>query len=345
LRRKFVLPIAAAAVLVIAVVGALLVFGSDEGSGGGGTFTDQAEPALGPVKEAGDALADKLDATEEGKDVSAVGPAAGELEAATRKGLDKARDLDSTDPNQRLLVDFLEATNGYAQKVHAASAKLTFKTASAAEDAARKGKSSRDELQSADGSLPLPGSKAFSASEQLSDVAKSCGGVPPDAIAIIGDGEITRTQLAELVRQATTNYRLGGGTLPIPVEQLRALRRSAVDFLVTRIQFSESAKELGVTVTTAEVKARLAYIKKKFFGSEAAFKRQIESRGLTEEQVENDVRNQLIQKAVYRKVSAGYRNKNARRRAWALAMQKRFARKTVYRVGYGPPDAKTAPAC
>jgi hypothetical protein len=339
-----VLPIAAAAVLVIAVVGALLVFGSDEGSGGG-TFTDQAEPALTPVQEAGDALADTLEATKEGNDVSAVGPAAGELEVATRKGLDKARDLDSSDPNQRLLVDFLEATNGYAQKVRAASDKLTFKTASAAEDAASKGESSRDQLQSADGSLPLPGSKAFSAAEQLSEVAKSCGGVPPNAIAIIGNEEITRTQLAELVRQATTNYRLGGGTLPIPVEQLRALRRSAVDFLVTRIQFSESAKELGVTVTNAEVKARLATIKKKFFGSEAAFKRQIESRGLTEEQVENDVRNQLIQQAVYRKVSAGYRNKSARKRAWALAMQKRFARKTTYRVGYGLPDAKTAPAC
>jgi hypothetical protein len=341
LRRKFVLPIAAAAVLVIAVVGALLVFGSDDEGGA----TTRPDATLTPVTEAGDALGDTLEETEEGKDVSAVGPVAGKLEAATNEALEKARHLDPSDPQRALLVDFLETTNGYAQKARAASAKLTFKTASAAEDAADQAKHSRDELKSANGSLPLPGSKAFNAAKQLSSVAKRCGGVPPDAIAVIGNEEITRTQLAELVRQATTNYRLGGGTLPIPVEQLRALRRSAVDFLVTRIQFSESAKELGVTVTTAQVKARLAYIKKKFFGSEAAFKRQIESRGLTEQQVENDVRNQLIQKAVYRKVSAGYRNKNARRRAWALAMQKRFARKTVYRVGYGPPDAKTAAAC
>jgi hypothetical protein len=341
LRRKLVLSVAAAVLIVAVVAGSIILFGSGESG-----FTKQAKSILSPVEDSTAALADALEATKDGNDLPEVGQTAGELDVATGEALDKARDLDSSDRRQGLLVDFLEATQAYARDIRAAGTTLTFSTVSKAEQAGSEGETSRKELASADSDLPLPGGDAFAGVEHLSAVAKSCGGVPPDAVVLVGDQAVTRARLGQLVSQATTNYRLGGGTLPLPVDQYQILRRSAVVFLVDRIEFAESAKQLGVTVTREEVKRRLEQIKKQFFGSEDAFQKQIARQKLTEAQVEDDVRAQLIQKAVLNKVSEGYRNKKARKRAWTLAMQKRFAKKTIYRVGgYAPPGVKGAPAC
>ena len=328
--------------IVAVVAGSIVLFGSGEGS-----FTKQAKPILSPVEESSAALADALDATKDGNDLPEVGRTAGELDVATGEALDKARDLDSSDRRQGLLVDFLEATQAYARDVRAAGAKLTYSTVSKAEQSGRDGETSRNELASADSELPLPEGDAFAGVENLSTVAKSCGGVPPDAVALVGDQAVSRVRLGQLVSQATTNYRLNGGTLPLPVDQYQILRRSAVVLLVDRIQFAESAEELGVTVTREEVKRRLEQIKQQFFGGDdAAFRRQIARQKLTEAQVEADLRAQLIQKAVLDKVSDGFRNKQARKRAWTIAMKKRFARKTIYRAGgYGPPGVKGAPTC
>jgi hypothetical protein len=341
LPRKLVLSLAAAAVIVAVVAGSIILFGSGEGG-----FTKQAKSILSPVKEKTAALSDALDATKGGDDLPLVGQTAGELDVNSGEALDKARKLDSSDRRQALLVAFLEATQTYAHDVRAASTTLTFSTASNAEQAGRESETARQELSVAAGDLPLPGSDAFTGTEHLSTLAKSCGGVPPDSVAIVGDQPITRIELGRRVSQATTAYREGGGTLPLPVEQYQLLRLSAVVFLVERIEFAESAKQLGVDVTTADVRQRLESIKKQVFGSEEAFQRQIARLKLTEDQVENDIRAQLLQKRVLDKVAEGYRNKKARKRAWTIAMKKRFAKKTTYRSGgYAPPGVKGAPAC
>jgi hypothetical protein len=341
LRRKLVLSIAAAAVIVAVVAGSIVLFGSDESG-----FTKQANSILSPVQENTSALGDALEATKDGNGLPDVNQKADELDVAAGKAVDKARKLSSSNPSQGLLVDFLEATQAYARDVRAAGKTLTFSTAAKAEQAGRDGDASRQKLASADGDLSLPGGDAFDAVDHLSAVAKSCGGVPPDAVALVGDQPVTRAELGRLVSQATTNYRLGGGTLPLPVDQYQLLRKSAVVFLVDRIEFAQSAKELGVDVTTEEVRRRLDEIIKEQFGGEDAFRTQIARQKLTESQVENDVRAQLLQQAVLDKVSEGFRNKKKRKREWTLAMQKRFAKKTTYRIGgYAPPGVKGAPAC
>jgi SurA-like N-terminal domain len=341
LRRKLLLSIAAAAVLVAVVAGAVLVFSSDERG-----FTDQAKSILSPVEETTGDLADALEATKSGNDLEAVGQSAGELNDSTDKGLDKARDLDSADLRQAPLVDFLEATQAYARDVRAAVAKLTFKSASKAERAGRAVETSRQGLESADSNLPLPDGDDYAAAKQLSALAKTCGGVPPGSVVLVGDQAVTKDELNKRISQATSTYRLQGGTLPLPVEQYQILSRNAVDLLVDRIQFAESAKQLGVTVTSAEVKQRLREIKKQFFGNdEAAFQRQLALRKLTEAEVEDDLRAQVLRERVLEKVAQGARNKKARKRAWTAAMKKSFARKTVYRASYAPPGAKSAPGC
>jgi hypothetical protein len=341
LRRKLVLSIAAAVVIVAVVAGALILFSSGERG-----FTDQADSILSPVEENTGALAEALKETKSGNDLEAVGQSAGELETSTNEGLDKARDLKSSDRRQQPLVDFLEATHTYARDVRAAGAKLTFKTASKAERAGGAVETSRQTLESADSDLPLPDGDDFAAAEHLSALAKRCGGVPPSAVALVGDRAVTKNQLNQRISQATNLYRLQGGTLPLPVDQYQILSRNAVDLLVDRIQFEESAKQLGVTVTTSEVKQRLQEIKEQFFGGdENTFQTQIAQRKLTEAQIEVDIRSQLLRERVLSKVAEGARNKKARKRAWTAAMKKRFARKTTYRAGYAPPGVKTAPGC
>jgi SurA N-terminal domain len=341
LRKKLVLSIAAAVVLVALVAGSVIAFSSGERG-----FEDQADSILSPVKETTSELAEALKATKSGNDLAAVGESAGELQTSATEGLDKARDLESSDLRRQPLVDFLEATQVYARDVRAAVAKLTFRTASKAKQAGREVETSRQELESADSDLPLPQDDDFAAATHLSGLAKRCGGVPPGSVVLVGDEAVTKDQLNQRISQATTLYRLQGGTLPLPVDQYQILSRNAVDLFVDRIQFEQSAKQLGVIVTKNEVRQRLREIKKQFFDNdEDAFQTQIAQRKLTVAQVEDDIRSQLLRERVLQKVSAGSRNKKARKRAWTAAMKKRFARTTTYRAGYAPPGVKGAPGC
>ena len=341
MRKKLVLSIAAAVVLVALVAGSVIAFSSGERG-----FKDQADSILSPVKETTSELAEALKATKSGNDLAAVGDSAGELQTSATEGLDNARDLESSDLRRQPLVDFLEATQVYARDVRAAVAKLTFKTASKAKQAGREVETSRQELESADSDLPLPQDDDFAAATHLSGLAKRCGGVPPGSVVLVGDQAVTKDELNKRISQATSTYRLQGGTLPLPVEQYQVLSRDAVEFLVDRIQFAESAKQLGVTVTNDEVEQRLQEIIRRYFGNdESAFQRQLALRKLTEAEAKADLQSQLLRERVLQKVAQGSRNKKAKKRKWTAAMKKRFARKTVYRASYAPPGAKSAPGC
>ena len=83
MRRKLVLSIAAAVVIVAVVAGALIVFSSGERG-----FTDRADSILSPVEENTGGLAEALEKAKSGNDLAAVEQSASELEASTTEGLD-----------------------------------------------------------------------------------------------------------------------------------------------------------------------------------------------------------------------------------------------------------------
>ena len=143
----------------------------------------------------------------------------------------------------------------------------------------------------------------------LGVVATGCGGgddsVPGDAIAVVGDNQIAKADFDGLMAQAKRSYKIQKRTFPkTGTPEYNNLKSQAVQFLVQREQFEQQAEDMDVEVSDKQVDQRLAQIKKQYFGgSEQRYRTQLKQQGLTEEQVRKDIRAQLIQDGLYKKVT------------------------------------------
>jgi parvulin-like peptidyl-prolyl isomerase len=141
-----------------------------------------------------------------------------------------------------------------------------------------------------------------------------CGGggsssnqsVPDDAVAEVGSQPVSKAQFAVLLQQARQSYKARKQTFPkAGTPQYKQLQDQALDYLVQRAEFEQKAKDLGITITDAKVDARLKQIKQQYFGgSEKKYKDQLKSQGLTDQQVRDDVRSQLLSQEIFNKVTA-----------------------------------------
>jgi parvulin-like peptidyl-prolyl isomerase len=144
----------------------------------------------------------------------------------------------------------------------------------------------------------------------LAAVLAGCGGggggsVPGDAVAKVDGTTITQQQFNDLLDQAKRTYKTNKQTFPVAGStQFAALKSQAVQYLVQRVEFSQEADKLGVTISDKEISDRLAKIKKQYFGgSESRYKKQLTAQGLTESQVKDDIKAQLIQEKIFKKVT------------------------------------------
>jgi parvulin-like peptidyl-prolyl isomerase len=143
-------------------------------------------------------------------------------------------------------------------------------------------------------------------------LAAGCGGssspkaVPSDGVALVGDQTITKEQYNRLLNQARSSFK--SQKRPFPKqgsEEFKALQDQAIQYLVQRSEFQQKADDLGVEVSDAQVDKRLQQIKTQYFGGkEANYRKQLKQQGLTEEQVREDVRAQLLSEAIFKKVTA-----------------------------------------
>jgi parvulin-like peptidyl-prolyl isomerase len=143
----------------------------------------------------------------------------------------------------------------------------------------------------------------------LAAVLAGCGGgggsVPGDAVAKVGGTTITQAQFTSLIDQAKRSYKSQKRKFPpAGTPEYQTLKNQAVQYLVQRIEFAQEADKLGVKVTDKDVAARLAQIKKQYFGgSESRYKKQLKQQGLSDAQVRDDVKAQLIQEKIFNKVT------------------------------------------
>jgi parvulin-like peptidyl-prolyl isomerase len=143
----------------------------------------------------------------------------------------------------------------------------------------------------------------------LALVGAACGGdsdeVPPDAIAVVDGNPVDKGEFDALISQAKKSYKLQKRDFPkVGSPEYNTLKNQAVQFLVQREQFEIKAEELDVEVTDKQVDARLAQIKKQYFqGSDKKYRDQLKQQGLTEESVKRDIRSQLVQEGIFKKVT------------------------------------------
>jgi parvulin-like peptidyl-prolyl isomerase len=138
------------------------------------------------------------------------------------------------------------------------------------------------------------------------DDDSSSGDVPADAIAVVGDREIPKTEYDRLLTQAQATYEAREQEFPeAGTPEFAQLRNALVRSLVEQAQFEIAAEELDVTVTDEELEKRLDELKQQFFdGDEQKYKEELEKQGLTEEQVLKDLRTRMLSEKVFEKVTS-----------------------------------------
>ena len=145
----------------------------------------------------------------------------------------------------------------------------------------------------------------------LAVFAVACGGddgtksVSSDSVAVVGDQSISKSEFDELVTYAKRSYEAQKRPFPkVGTPEYVQLRDQAMNFLVQRTQFEVKADELGIEVSDEAVDKRIEqYIKERHQGDKKKFQAEIKSQGLGEEQASDIIRANLVQEAIFKKVT------------------------------------------
>ena len=140
----------------------------------------------------------------------------------------------------------------------------------------------------------------------------ACGGGSSSSlssgdVAVVGNQHITQAQFAALMVQAKRAFVANGRAFPKQgTTQYEAVRSQVVNLLVQQAEEQERAASEGITITDQQVTDKLAAIKKQFFGgSQQKYLAQLKKQQLTEAQVRQEIKLQLIQTALENKATSG----------------------------------------
>jgi peptidyl-prolyl cis-trans isomerase C len=129
--------------------------------------------------------------------------------------------------------------------------------------------------------------------------------VPDDAVALVGDQEISKSQFDSLIAQARASAKQQKRTFPkAGTPEFKNLQNQGLEYLIRRAEFEQKAEDLDVEVSEKQVDERLEQLKKQFYsGNDKKFRDSLKKLLLTEEQVKRDVRAQLLEEQLYKKVT------------------------------------------
>jgi peptidyl-prolyl cis-trans isomerase C len=138
-----------------------------------------------------------------------------------------------------------------------------------------------------------------------------CGGggagLKSSDVATVGSTHVSKSDFDALIVQAKRSYasQTPPKTFPKPgTSDYATVKGQAVTLLVQQAEREEKAASMGIKITDAAIQKRLDQIKKQYFGgSETKYQAQLKKQDLTDSQVRNDVRQQLISEAVFAKVT------------------------------------------
>jgi parvulin-like peptidyl-prolyl isomerase len=146
----------------------------------------------------------------------------------------------------------------------------------------------------------------------LTLLAAACGGgsgsgsVSGDDAAVVNGDHITRATLDRRLNQAECSYKLQKRTFPqAGSAEYQSLQSQILQNLVQRTELAQKAPGLGVTVTDKQVAAQLENLKKQYFGgSEKRYQAELKKQCVTDAEVQDDLRANLLSNAVFKKLTA-----------------------------------------
>src|SRR5919202_5983558 len=151
----------------------------------------------------------------------------------------------------------------------------------------------------------------------------ACGGkkgarsVPDNAVAVVGDQTITKADFDAVIDQAKRSYQRRKTQFPKPgTSGYAAIRSQVMQFLVEKAEYDQKAKDMGLSVSDKDVSKRLDQIKKQYFTNapgkkpptkaeiERRYQKQLKQQGLTDKEVREGIRSQLVREKIYKKVTS-----------------------------------------
>jgi foldase protein PrsA len=149
--------------------------------------------------------------------------------------------------------------------------------------------------------LPIAAAAVFVAA----GCALDSGGVPSNAIAVVGDQTVTKSDLDRVLDQARANARESSRPFPKPgTAQYRQIREQVVQYLVRRAQLAAEAEARDIEVSDEQIEQRRRLMVRQYFGgNEDLYRKQLEKTGGTEEQARAEIEATLIQEALFKDVA------------------------------------------
>jgi foldase protein PrsA len=133
----------------------------------------------------------------------------------------------------------------------------------------------------------------------------ACGGttkkeVPANAIAVVGDQVVLRSQYDAYLAQATQQYKDSGKTFPaVGSAGYETIKNQIVSYLVKVAARYQEASSMGIEIKNSDVDASLtSLIKQRFNGNQAKYQKELKKEHLTEQQLRDGIRQNLISQRV-----------------------------------------------
>jgi peptidyl-prolyl cis-trans isomerase C len=129
--------------------------------------------------------------------------------------------------------------------------------------------------------------------------------VPSNSVAVVGDQSIPKSEFDDLITYAKRSYDAQKRPFPkVGTPEYVQLRDQAMRFLVQRTQFEVKADDLDIDVSDEAVDKRIdQYIKERHQGDKKKFDAELKAQGLSPEQARDIIRANLVQEAIFSKVT------------------------------------------
>jgi parvulin-like peptidyl-prolyl isomerase len=138
-----------------------------------------------------------------------------------------------------------------------------------------------------------------------SDDGKSGGTASGDDAAVVNGDHITQATLDRRLSEAACSYKLQKKPFPKPgTTEYQQIRSQILQNLVQRAQLAQKAPGLDVKITDEQVEAQLKSLKGQYFGgSETKYKAELKRQCVSDAEVRDDLRSNLLSNAIFTKVT------------------------------------------
>ena len=152
-------------------------------------------------------------------------------------------------------------------------------------------------------------------------VITACGGggprnVPSDAVAVVGDRTIQKSDWDALIQQTKENYHATNHAFPKAGSvELANLRSNATQFLISASEYEQEAAKLGIKVSDSDVQKRLDQVKQQIASQQNAgkpvskseaeklYQKALKQQGFTDQEVRSGIKITLYRERVQQKVT------------------------------------------